>query len=309
MQVAAGTDSYQNADAGILCAVGGAEDSDPGGADMTRRRGFTLIELLVVISIIALLISILLPSLSQARKQAKRIKCGVNQRSLVIATTNYVVENNDWFNPIQDLHRPEFGRPVEGTWRVYLWDYMSGMVDAFDCPSEEDERYGDGLSAYDIAESGIPTAPLPTLYGQLHPFEKYNASGIGANLAHYWDQAEGNGPFGRPVESGYPEGLTQAGANVRSPGQLILYGDGHGDAEKDWPEDRWWIFSWTPGLPVGGPGYDRGIQGDEGGVRHYGTANYAFFDGSVQVLSPSQIPCTPTRCWWSVELYVHNRHR
>ena len=102
--------------------------------------GFTLVELLVVVSIIALLISILLPSLKKAREQAKQVKCFANLKGIATGNTIYGAEWNGWFagSPVttgQQLY-PKGG----GSWSgdpaavnvprdvVQIWDWAGPIV-------------------------------------------------------------------------------------------------------------------------------------------------------------------------------------
>ncbi len=68
-----------------------------------RAAAFTLIELLVVVSIIALLISILLPSLRKARDQAKDTACKANLRSMGQAFMMYAERFDNVWPPVTDV--------------------------------------------------------------------------------------------------------------------------------------------------------------------------------------------------------------
>ena len=68
-------------------------------AGESSKRGFTLVELLVVIGIIALLIGILVPTLSKARRSARTVQCMSNIRQLVLGELQYFAESKYKFSP------------------------------------------------------------------------------------------------------------------------------------------------------------------------------------------------------------------
>jgi len=92
---------------------------------ITPRTAFTLVELLVVIGIIALLISILLPSLTRAREQAQTIKCLSNLRQIGLAMTQYTNDTKGYVIPC-DLRGPAGSTTIEN-WATLLvcLGYMS----------------------------------------------------------------------------------------------------------------------------------------------------------------------------------------
>jgi len=103
-------------------------------AGQRDKTGFTLIELLVVIAIIALLTSILTPSLGSARELARSATCASNLRSLGMAGTIYLNENSDWFWPVRISDWP--GRPdgAPGSLYCYFWGTNEIPVDTRPSP-------------------------------------------------------------------------------------------------------------------------------------------------------------------------------
>lgn len=97
---------------------------------MKASKGFTLMELLVVISIIALLLSILMPSLAKVKQQAKTVVCKANIRQLGLAFTFYADANKDSFPPgFQKLDADR-----DGCWNFILEPYYEEKALLF-CPA------------------------------------------------------------------------------------------------------------------------------------------------------------------------------
>ncbi len=81
--------------------------------------GFTLIELLVVISIVALLMAVLMPTLQRVRKQAKAARCQSNLRQWGILWATYAAENDGHLGGWRD--RP--GEPGDPWWGWGWWGW------------------------------------------------------------------------------------------------------------------------------------------------------------------------------------------
>jgi prepilin-type N-terminal cleavage/methylation domain-containing protein/prepilin-type processing-associated H-X9-DG protein len=141
---------------------------------MKRQKAFTLIELLVVISIIALLLAILVPSLQRARELANRIVCGSRLKTLTKGSAAYAAANGGWFvpagySPYYDSDNP--GTPPEQnsrnwamnvTYRKYIdidnyrtiqqKGAMTFPIE-FLCPSDKISKDPDNISDYGVLTS------------------------------------------------------------------------------------------------------------------------------------------------------------
>jgi prepilin-type N-terminal cleavage/methylation domain-containing protein len=147
-----------------------------------QRHAFTLVELLVVIGIIAVLIGILLPALSRARKQAALVKCLANLKQLAMGVNMYANDNQSIlpYSGWRDNHQGRLGAasgrtPYYGANWLYnpgqltnpgankdfvpddartgaIWPYVEGKLTVLRCPLDDNDSVDHGgfnyLSSY-----------------------------------------------------------------------------------------------------------------------------------------------------------------
>lgn len=215
-----------------------------------KPAGFTLVELLVVISMIALLMSILMPALSGARENGKRVHCLANLHSLTQAWLMYTFDNDDDLcsaNTDWEMN-PQY---IKGCWVVdgepsptnmvggtkeaveegALWSYIGKEIDAYKCKSDS----SDLLRSYSICEAmnGCDCEKHGIL-----PFKTWSeitaSSSKGVFIDAGTQQEWIDGPFCavKVIYEAPPEWYRRPGRNITARhkgGTNVSFADGHCD--------------------------------------------------------------------------------
>lgn len=253
-------------------------------ASVSARRGFTLIELLVVIAIIAVLSSILLPSLAKAKRKARTIEEMSSAKQLVLGAQIYADENDDDVFPgyVSDVNaRDDLGNtltfPVNARYPWRISPYLAQSFETIYCA--DNRRKLESLRGLDRASYVYAVSLYPSL--------GINSYFIGGNETELPPDgsAGANAVFGSGT-------VVKKVSEVRHPTDLMMFvsarsavsGDnanGYFQVTPPYLTARKWATGWSPAIPPGQWGFVA--------PRYEGRAVTAMMDGHVQTMNQNEL--------------------
>lgn len=151
--------------------------SSPALESGMRRRGFSLIELMVVIGIIALLIGLIMPIMSGARRAAKNVQCKTNLRTLGQMLQIYQGENRGWLFPVgvnemTGLPSSSFGinRPPHERWPMKVFKIPAAPLP----PAYDSDAYTQNPYEPDVYPAGPYTPEALRCPSDVDPYEAHS---------------------------------------------------------------------------------------------------------------------------------------
>jgi prepilin-type N-terminal cleavage/methylation domain-containing protein/prepilin-type processing-associated H-X9-DG protein len=143
----------------------------------STRRAFSLIELLVVLAIIAILIGLIMPMLSGARRAAKSVQCKSNLRQLGQALVIYAGDNGGWYFPVgirESTGKPysSFGinRPPHERWPMKVFKVPGAPLP----PAYDSDAYTQNPYQPDIYPAAPYTPKVLLCPADVDPYEGHS---------------------------------------------------------------------------------------------------------------------------------------
>lgn len=183
-----------------------------------ENTGFTLVELLVVVAIIALLVSILLPSLGSARQMTLRVLCAGNLRQIDLAVNMYLNDYNDTYPFAQD---PVSTDPFYWLWMGRGW---RGFVEPYFNTTVNKDNPSVLLCRADQTEK-----------------DKYEATSYAYSMSFYHSPEQIDSMTGTAdTYSNTQPSVAQQAGDVRSPSAKIILGEWNSNHARIADDKGWW---------------------------------------------------------------------